>query len=425
MFSRTGHQGGLLPKPRQHTLGGWVPDNVTPLAYVRCMRILHTSDWHLGRSFGEHRLLDQQALFIDWLVDVVRAEAVDLVVVAGDLYDRSVPPADAVELFHDALKRLLAAGAEVAAIAGNHDSAERIGSIDGLLQPGLLLRGGYSQAGQVDLRMFADGPLAIIAVPFLDPAFAPVEPSSGDGDLANTGDGPQSSRPRPTHETVLGRAVDRARASVAPGVRTLVIAHAFVTGAEPSASERVLAVGDAGMVSSQIFDHIDYTALGHLHRAQVVGGDERVRYSGAPLAYSFGETAQKEVVLVELDDDGDARCKPIPVDVGRCVATVRGTLDDLLLGPANLNDWVRVELTNLHPVADAHRRLRDRFPHMVEIVRTSTPIAIAPRLSSQAVRERSSRDLAAEFLRSMDTSIDESDIAIVHQALDRAQVRAS
>lgn len=380
------------------------------------MRILHTSDWHLGRSFGEHRLLDQQAVFIDWLVDVVVAESVDLVVVAGDLYDRSVPPAEAVELFHDTLRRLLAAGADVAAIAGNHDSAERIGSVDGLLQPGLLLRGGYSRAAEVDLRHYDDGPLAIIAVPFLDPAFAPVGPGAADAAGRTSAS---------THETVLRDAIDRARSRVAPRVRTLAIAHAFVTGAEPSDSERTLAVGDAGMVSSAIFDGLDYTALGHLHRAQIVGGDERVRYSGAPLAYSFGETAQKEVVLVELDDDGDARCKPIPVDVGRTVTTVRGTIDDLLAHRPNLDDWVRVELTNPHPVADAHRRLRDHFPHMVEIVRTVTPTDVTPRLTSQAVRERSSHDLAIEFLRAVDDSVSDADIALLHDALDRARTTTS
>ena len=139
------------------------------------MRILHTSDWHLGRSFGDHRLLEQQALFIDWLVGLVRDEEIDLIAIAGDLYDRSVPPADAVELFHSALSQLLAAGADIAAIAGNHDSAERLGSIDGLLTPGLLLRGGYKRAADVEVRSYSDGPLAIVAVPYLDPVFAPTE----------------------------------------------------------------------------------------------------------------------------------------------------------------------------------------------------------------------------------------------------------
>lgn len=375
------------------------------------MRILHTSDWHLGRSFGDHRLLDQQALFIDWLVDLVRHEEIDLVAIAGDLYDRSVPPADAVELFHSALTRLLAAGADVAAITGNHDSAERLGSIDGLLTSGLLLRGGYKRAADVEIRTYADGPLAIVAVPYLDPVFAPIDTS----DIA------AETSARPSHETVLRRTLQTARDRITPGVRSLAIAHAFVTGAEPSESERTLAVGDAGMVSSSVFNGFDYTALGHLHRAQIVGGDERVRYSGAPLAYSFGETSQKEVVLIELDADGDARSKPIPIDVGRSVCTVRGTLDELLQANGNDHDWVRVELTNTHPVADAHRRLRDHFPHMVEIARIGARPTNRERLTVQAVRERSVHELAGEFLTNVSSDDDADDLSLLQAALTRAE----
>jgi len=375
------------------------------------MRILHTSDWHLGRSFGDHRLLDQQALFIDWLVDLVRHEEIELVAIAGDLYDRSVPPADAVELFHSALQRLLAAGADVAAITGNHDSAERLGSIDGLLTSGLLLRGGYKRAAEVDVRTYGDGPLAIVAVPYLDPVFAPIDTSAP----------AHKSAARPSHETVLRRTLQTARDRITPGVRSLAIAHAFVTGAEPSESERTLAVGDAGMVSSAVFNGFDYTALGHLHRAQIVGGDERVRYSGAPLPYSFGETSQKEVVLVELDADGDARSKPIPIDVGRSVATVRGTLDELLAAAGNGHDWVRVELTNTHPVADAHRRLRDHFPHMVEIARVGSRPIDRERLTVQSVRERSVHELAGEFLTSVSSDDDADDLSLLQAALTRAE----
>jgi len=378
------------------------------------MRILHTSDWHLGRSFGDHKLLDQQALFLDWLVELVRSEDIDLVTVAGDLFDRSVPPAGAVELFHSALARLLAAGADVAAITGNHDSAERLGSIDGLLMSGLLIRGGYTRAADVEVRTYRDGPLAIVAVPYLDPVFAPldtsVSPTTSDATPA-----------RPSHETVLRKTLQAARARIKPGVRSLAIAHAFVTGAEPSESERMLAVGDAGMVSSAVFAGFDYTALGHLHRAQIVGGDERVRYSGAPLAYSFGETSQKEVVLIELDADGDARSKPIPITVGRSVATVRGTLDELLGDRGNDTDWVRVELTNTHPVADAHRRLRDHFPHLVEIARIADRPAEPTRLTAQAVRERSSHDLAREFLANVSQGDDAEDLALLQGALTQAE----
>jgi exonuclease SbcD len=175
------------------------------------------------------------------------------------------------------------------------------------------------------------------------------------------------------------------------------------------------------MVSSSLFGGFDYVALGHLHRAQVVGGDERIRYSGAPLAYSFGETTQKEVVFVELDRDGDARSKPIPIDVGRGVATVRGTLDDLLASGGNTRDWVRIELTNPHPIADAHRRLRTHFPHLVEIARIGTAPLDATRLSARAVRERSTHELAHEFLVSVGGGHDPDDVVLLRSALTEAE----
>ncbi|MGY9081222.1 MAG: exonuclease SbcCD subunit D [Acidimicrobiales bacterium] len=380
------------------------------------MRILHTSDWHLGRSFGDHRLLEQQALFIDWLVGLVRDEEIDLIAIAGDLYDRSVPPADAVELFHSALSQLLAAGADIAAIAGNHDSAERLGSIDGLLTPGLLLRGGYKRAADVEVRSYSDGPLAIVAVPYLDPVFAPTE-------TPETPETPENTSTRPNHETVLRHTLQTARQRISPGVRSLSIAHAFVTGAEPSESERTLAVGSAGMVSSAVFNGFSYTALGHLHRAQTVGDDERVRYSGAPLAYSFGETSQKEVVLIELDARGNAQSKPIPIDVGRSVATVRGTLDELLAANDNDQDWVRVELTNTHPVADAHRRLRHHFPHLVEIARIGARPNDRARLTVQGVRERSVQELASEFLTNVSSDNDPDDLTLLQTALSQVESR--
>jgi len=372
------------------------------------MRILHTSDWHLGRSFGDHRLLGQQALFLDWLVDVVRHEEIDLVTIAGDLYDRSVPPADAVELFHDSLRRLVDAGADVAAITGNHDSAERIGSIDGLLTAGLVIRGGYRRASDVEVRGYADGPLAIVAVPYLDPAFAPIEPA---------GDSESTAPKAPTHETVLRNALNASRAQIASGVRSIAIAHAFVTGAEPSDSERILAVGDAGMVSSSVFADFNYAALGHLHRAQLVAGDETVRYSGAPLPYSFAETSQKEVVIIELDADGDARPKPLPIDVGRTVCTRRGTLAELLADKGNDRDWVRVELTDPHPVEDAHRRLRDHFPHMVEITRVNRAAESANQLTTAAVRQRSRSDLAGDFLQTVTGEVHSDDLRLVQRAI--------
>ena len=217
------------------------------------MRILHTSDWHLGRAFGDFSLLEEQEQFVDWLVQTAVDEQAELVVIAGDLHDRAVPPVAAVSLFSEAVRRLREIGAEVVAIAGNHDSGERIGAFDGLVDAGgVVIRGGYRAASSVTIRDYSDGPLAIVALPFLEPLMAPVETRAEILDAGRS--------PRLSHEAVLAHAIETASADLPVGMRSLVLAHAFVTGAAPSDSERELAVGDSGMVSADLFDPFDYVA---------------------------------------------------------------------------------------------------------------------------------------------------------------------
>lgn len=359
------------------------------------MKLLHTSDWHLGRSFGDFRLLDHQRAFIEWLVATVCEEAVDLVVIAGDLFDRAIPPVEAVALFRTALIELRATGAQVVAIAGNHDSAERIGVFDGLVNDGLIIRGGYSQAADVEVLNFADGPLAVVAAPFLDPQLAPSATRRvlAGGELADA----DGYRPkRLSHEAVLRHALSEARAAMPATMRSVVLAHAFVTGAAPSDSERDLAVGEAAMVSADVFEGFDYVALGHLHRPQRVGGHDHIVYSGSPLPYSFSESHDKSVTLIDMAADGSVSCTDRIVAVGRSVSTVRGHFDDLL-AMAPSEDWVRVELADSAVVPDAHRRLRAVFPHLVEIARVGRTAVPVAQLTVEETIEASPRDLALAF----------------------------
>ncbi len=356
------------------------------------MRILHTSDWHLGRSFGPVPLRTDQERFLDWLVGVVEEERVDLVVVAGDLYDRAIPPAESVALLRETLDRLVARRVRVVAIAGNHDGPERVAAYDGLTElAGVVVRGGFARAGVVSTLELDDGPLDVVALPYLDPVLAP---ASWHGDLPADGpgeglpapaaglddDGPrelslfdqlEAERPvRRTHHGVLEQALARARAS-RRSPRSLVVAHAFVSGALPSESERVLSLGGTGEVGLELFDGFDYVALGHLHRPQRVrAGLDTVRYSGTPLPYSFSETHPKQVVLVDMAADGRTEVRTVPVPVGRPVATVTGRLDDLLTDRAHdavTGHFVRAVLTDPGYVVDAKVRLQARFAHVVEV----------------------------------------------------------
>ena len=334
------------------------------------VRLLHTSDWHLGRSFHGESLLDQQEAALDRIVELCRQEAVDLVVIAGDLYDRAIPPAAAVALFTDTVRRLRADGAVVVAIAGNHDSHVRVAVYDELLTAlGVTVRGDWRRSHQPLLVAPRRGgsPLAVYPLPFLEPLLdGPAlarEAGLAEGDI---------SAGRWRHQQVIDLALARIRADLAtrPGQRSLLVAHAFVAGGRSSESERELSVGNLDVVAVPSFAGFDVVALGHLHAAQDLDGP-RLAYSGSPLPYSFSEEGQqKSVRLVEINDQGLTGVRVIPLQVGRELRSLEGPLEQLLLDP-QLEEarpcWVRAVLTDDDLPRQAMARLRQRFPHAVEL----------------------------------------------------------
>lgn len=322
------------------------------------MRFLHTSDWHLGRSFHRAGMLGAQAEFIGHLVSTVREREVDAVVVSGDVYDRAVPPLSAVELFDDALHRLAGLGVPTVMISGNHDSARRLGVGAGLLgRAGIHLRTEPSACGTPVLLPDAHGDVAFYGLPYLEPALVRDEFGVD----------------RAGHETVLAAAMERVRADLAArpaGTRSVVLAHAFVTGGEPSDSERDIAVGGVASVPAAVFEGVDYVALGHLHGCQTL--TDRVRYSGSPLPYSFSEAGhRKSMWLVDLAADGSVDAERVDCPVPRPLARIRGTLEDLLADPALVpheEAWVEATLTDPVRPADPMARLAERFPHTLALV---------------------------------------------------------
>jgi exonuclease SbcD len=326
------------------------------------VRILHTSDWHLGRTLHGEDLHAHHAAFLDHLVDLVREREVDVVLVAGDVYDRAVPGVPTVRLLSEALGRLSAL-ATVIVTPGNHDSAARLGFASALLRDGLRILASTETLDVPVMIDDADGPVAFYGVPYLDP-------DAVRATLAADGAPPL---PR-SHEAVLGAAMDRVRADAAgrPGARVVVVAHAFVTGAEPSESERDIRVGGFDQVPASAFQGADYVALGHLHGAQEVRAERpRIRYSGSPLAFSFGERRQrKSSALVELAGDGSTTVELIDAPVPRRLAEVTGSLAEIVDGRhADLADaWVRVHVTD--PVHPPHlvARVREALPHALVVL---------------------------------------------------------
>jgi exonuclease SbcD len=350
------------------------------------VRLLHTSDWHLGRTFHGAPLLEHQVGAVQAMVEVVRSEHVDVVLVAGDIYDRQLPSADAVEVLSWALCELRGAGARVVGIAGNHDSSVRLGFAEPVLAAGgVSIRG---DLGTVGTPVLVDD-VAFYPIPYLEPEVARHRLDVADAR---------------SHDCLLRVALDRARHDLRtrPGVRSVAVAHAFVAGGRGCDSERLLSVGGSAEVGPDAFDGFDYVALGHLHGRQVLAGG-RLRYSGSPLAYSFSERSHtKGAWLVDLLADGEARAEAVDLPVPRGLAVVEGRLDDLLASPAHAGAepcWVHAVLTDPVLPPEAMARLRARFPHALTLAHR--PPA-DDRLRSggyvERVRGRSDLDLALDFV---------------------------
>ncbi|WP_396452509.1 exonuclease SbcCD subunit D [Actinomadura sp.] len=345
------------------------------------MRILHTSDWHLGRSFHREDLLAAQAAFVDHLVETVAAERVECVLVSGDVYDRALPAVDAVKLCDEALERL-AERARVVLIAGNHDSARRLGFGSALMDgAGVHVRTDFAAVGEPVIV----GDAAVYGIPYLEPELVrhPWELDER------------------SHAAALTEAMRRVRADAARRrEHSIVLAHAFVTGGESSESERDISVGGSSQVAASVFDGVDYAALGHLHGAWRV--TDRVRYSGSPLAYSFSEEKHvKGSWLLDVTADGVAG-EFVEAPVPRRLARLTGRIDDLLGDPAydEFEDhWLQITLTDARRPSAAMERLRRRFPHALVLGHAPEGGgAGGARTWSDRVRERSALDIAGDFV---------------------------
>jgi exonuclease SbcD len=327
------------------------------------VRVLHTSDWHLGRSFHGSDVLDHQRAFVQWLVDLVATQEIELVVVAGDVYDRAVPPLPAVALWEEAVIGLTRT-CPLLVTSGNHDSPTRLGFAGSLLaRSGLHLRTALDTIADPVLVHGRDGvELAAYGIPYLEP------------DLHREALGAERS-----HAAVLGAAMDRVRADLAerPGVRSLVAAHAFITGGGDtlvSDSERDLRVGGVGDAPWSVLKGVDVVTLGHLHGAQQLStgtSEDVVTYSGSPLAYSFSEEKhRKSVSILQIPPDGPVMVERIEAPVPRPLVSLTGTLAELLVDPrleASADSWVRVHLIDERRPDNSFDRLHAHLPYLVEL----------------------------------------------------------
>jgi len=330
------------------------------------MRILHTADWHLGRIFYRTHLTEDQAHVLEQVIQLARDAEPDVVVVAGDIYDRAVPPPDAVRLLDHAVSEIvLGLGVPMIMISGNHDSPHRLGYAARMLSRQQLhvtteLRAELEPITLED----AHGPVDFWCVPYAEPSII------------------RQALPEctaRTHDTAFGAvvgAIDTARAERSDLRRDVVVGHVHVEGGEECESERPLVFGSSAVVRTHWFDTFDYAALGHLHRPQNVGS-HRVRYSGSILKYAFDEEAdEKSVSIVDIDANGDTRVETIPLNARRDVVRVEASFEALLDPeetpvPHQTEDYLEISLTDTEAIVDAMSRLRALFPNVLHLRRPS------------------------------------------------------
>ncbi|MFJ1618443.1 exonuclease SbcCD subunit D [Streptomyces sp. NPDC088251] len=384
------------------------------------MRFLHTSDWHLGRRFHGEDLIDAQHKVLDYICDTARTEQVDALLVAGDIYDRAIPSLDAVRLFSQGLHRLADLGIVTVMISGNHDSAHRLGVGSGLLaRAGVHLRTDPADVATPILLEDTDGPVAIYGVPYLEPTLVRTHL---DAEAAS-------------HQAVLASALDRIRADLATrpaSIRSVVLAHAFITGAASCTSERDISVGGVDHASASVFDGIDYVALGHLHGAQQIS--DRIHYSGSPLAYSFSETGhRKSLTLIDLPAGAAPTVTrtALPADLQPPLARLTGRLEDLLTDPAHetlTKSWLHVTLTDTARPYEPMVRLKQRFPHTLQLEHIPTAIPAQATTSptySERLRGRGDLDITHDFITTVrGTQPTDDERSLLQEAIDNSRVSA-
>lgn len=332
------------------------------------MKIIHSSDWHLGRTLKGASLIDDQRRFLQDLAMLAREHGVQAVLVSGDVYDRAIPPTEAITTLADTLLDLSAI-CPVLMIPGNHDSATRLG-----FGAPLLAASGVHVLADIDEIgtpiHIGTGPqrALVYGIPFLEP------------ELVH-----RTLNAERTHVGVLTAAMERIRQDIAdrrlaaqrtgdPLPHTIVLAHAFITGGTESDSEKDVSVGGVADAPAGIFHGVDYVALGHLHAPQQISTSQTgtLRYSGSPLPYSFSEEShEKSVTIVTFDDDGGLSIDLAPTRVRRRMRTITGNLDSLLID-AELtdaeDDWIRAIITDERRPENAMARLQQRFPNAIELV---------------------------------------------------------
>ena len=383
------------------------------------MRFLHTADWHLGRIFYGQYLTDDQAYVLEHqFFTILKEEKIDGILLAGDVFDRAVPPIEAIELWDSIITRLaMDYKVPLFVVSGNHDGAERLEVGRSMLsESGIHIWGSPHHALQPFEFEGADGRVAICPMPFSEPrrigdalGLSSNESKSVDTDMVEDTlfsyvDGKDQEAVAlnlHNYDQMYQAWSDYLYKQVPKRMRSIAISHAFVMGGEVGGSERTLSVGGSEQVNPRVFKDFHYTALGHLHGPQRMGADQ-IRYSGSPLKYSFDEHGQKKsFTIIDMDTKGSVDISTIPVEAKRDVVILEGYFEDLLnnkeLQAKHKDDYVQARLLDTMPIMDGMARLRQVYPRCmtIELVgRVATPVAV---MGDVVFKELNERQLFNQF----------------------------
>ena len=349
------------------------------------MKFIHTSDWHIGRQFHNVSLLEDQRHVLNQIIAYIEHESVDALVIAGDIYDRSVPPAKAVELLDSVVSTLCSdMGVPIILIPGNHDGAERLrfGSRQ-LRTAGLHIIGDLDEIENPVVIKAAGTEVAFYGIPYNDP-----ETVRNQFAVELTG-----------FDAAHSFLVERIKAVKLAGRPAVLISHCFLEGGEESESERPLSIGGADRVSHLPCVDFDYVALGHLHGPQYKG-EEHIRYSGSILKYSFSEQHQrKAVTLVEIDDDGLQSTRQLPLQPLRDMRIVEGQMQDILqqgrVDPNN-QDYLLVRLSDRQAILDPMTKLREVYPNVLHLEKPGMLATGAQQMNRETLK-RGELDMFRDF----------------------------
>lgn len=371
------------------------------------MKIIHTGDWHIGKIVNEFSMIDDQRYILNELIKLINFEKPDVLIIAGDIYDRSIPPVEAVDLLNEVFSKILIDNkVKIVAISGNHDSGERVSFGSKILEKEGLYIQGIIEDEIKSIRIDdEEGSVNFYMIPYVDPAI--LRRKFNNPEIRN-------------HNDAMKELINRIKPSLNEGERNIVVTHGYVTykrkdamdkdvenlyelaELEVSDSERPLSIGGTDLIDSDNFDCFDYVALGHLHGRQKVGREE-IRYSGSLMKYSFSEINHKKgVVIIEIDGNKNINIRQEELSPKRNMRIIKGPLDELIKAGledcSNREDYIQAILTDEGEIIDPIGKLRSAYPNIMILKREEKKnIGTSLTAASKGYKSKSELELFEEY----------------------------